>query len=166
MQKTKIIFFVYNLTTIKEYGFEFRRRKECEVYWLTFEQNVINEIYSLGFKDNVFFVDVNISLFKNDLLKKIQNKIVFLLKATKFVQSYAIKRKYLQIKKEINPDIWIADTGIPLSKLKMNELKVNIFHSVCLKKFYLYDVFLNYDLLLLPNHVIKKRLIEYHQYLF
>ena len=137
----KIGFYSQNFVVLNNYWANLKDKFDC--WWGVPEQKLYERLVALNEKKISYYKEPHI---KN---KKIKDKNQFI-----STDNLNFQKK---IAYEIDPDIWILDTPNLLNKIKRKVPKIQVFHSLPLKKHIFYEKNLDHDLILFPGHYHKDK---------
>ena len=150
--KIKIVLFAYHTSSVlTQYWRALKDKSDC--CWVTFSPSIFKELKQGGHQ-NVVFRDIAGPSFRP----------AFLCAMIKKIKAYFCKNLYPRLIKktldEIDPDIIITNVTLPLLGYASRAMKVQVFHSVCYKKYVMIPETLEHDLILLAGQLYKDELCK------
>ena len=140
----KIGFIAYSYVILEKYWNKLKDKADC--WWGVPEEQLYNYLKENNVKNVVYHHEEHVT----DHSVKFANKYIS-------VDPVGTLEK---IVKEINPDIWIADTSNNLNFVPNKACWIQTFHSLPIKKHVFFEPVLEYDLLLLPGEYHKEEMIK------
>lgn len=155
-QTPTIVLQAYGVDILKLYADELSRHGK--IYWTTSIKGVEQELTAMGVGDILPFYTLPLECFKIKLLDKAVTRLLQVLglapRCNRLLAWLSVKLIELRIK----PDIWVTDVTQIAMDIRMRAVKVQVFHSVPYKKYISNPNSLGFDLLLLPNQLVKEKI--------
>lgn len=134
--------FAYSLFVLEHYWRHLQKEARCT--WVTSNIEVLQELRKRGIRD-VAFRDSPLPPAFPRIIRKVSRVALHRL----FKSPVGFEKRLVH---DVAPDFWLTDTSLRMLKYKIKVPKIQVFHSVTIKRYCFIPDNLAYDLILLPGN--------------